>query len=577
MSKKLDEYTKEELIQTIRSLKGGKKFGLVWEDKPEQVAIDCEKKLPVLKEVKSREINASESTANNLIIEGDNYHSLSTLNYTHANKIDVIYIDPPYNTGARDWKYNNDFVDSEDTFRHSKWLSLMDKRLRLAKNLLKTTGIIVVTIDDYEIATLRLLMNEIYGFENYLGTAVIRNNPSGRSTVKGFSVNHEYALFYSVTKDAKLGRLPHSDDQIKRYKEKDDTGYFEWENFRKNGTDSNRKDRPKQFYPLIYNSKTQKLRVPDIKWNSENSSYDVLDEISGDEIIVLPVNNGVEKVWKYGLERASSIIDEILVKKSTVGIELYRKKYLNDVGSLPRTWWDKPGYSARDNGTRTLADIFGSEKKFDFPKAPEAVEDCLRVANVPKDGIVLDFFAGSGTTGHAVLALNSKDGGNRQFILCTNNENDIAEKITYERVKKVIEGYGKAKAIPSNLRYFKTDFVDKQKTNDQTRLALIDRCTDMIRVREDAYEFLVDEKKLKLLASSSHNTAIIFDPHQIEKYFKQIEEIDHEKPLNAYIFSYSSYTYDEDIPETKLQYTLCPIPESILEVYRRIFREENDV
>ena len=140
-----------------------------------------------------------------------------------------------------------------------------------------------------------------------------------------------------------------------------------------------------------------------------------------------------------------------------------------------------------------------------------------------KNSYVLDFFAGSGTTGHAVLEMNKQDGGNRKFILCTNNENRIAENITYKRIKNVVKGYENTEGIPSNVRYFKTDFVDKQKTDDQTRLALIERCTDMIRVREDSYDYLIDDEKLKLLSSDNHNTAIIFDPHRIVEFFKKIK------------------------------------------------------
>ncbi len=572
MAKKLEEYTKEELIEAVKHLKKLKKFGLVWESKPEDVVEQCQKELPVLVRDDGKTISKLEEAPTNFLIEGDNYHALSVLNYTHTSKIDAIYIDPPYNTGAKDWKYNNRYVDSNDTYRHSKWLSFMDKRLRLAKSLLKPTGIIIVTIDDYEVATLTLLMDEIFGSENHLGTVVIKHNPSGRSTVKGFSVNHEYALFYSRTHRAKIGRLPHSQEQIGRYKEKDDIGYFEWENFRKNGTDSNRPDRPKQFYPLVINTRTQKLRVPKIKWNAEQKNYDLLEQISDSEDIVLPVNNGNEKVWKYGLERTASIIDEILVKKTSKGFELYRKKYLNDIGSLPRTWWDKPEYSARDNGTRALSDILGSQKVFDFPKAPKAVEDCIRVANVPEDGIVLDFFAGSGTTGQAVLNLNMQDGANRQFILCTNNENGIAENVTYMRIKKVIEGYKNIKGLPANMRYFKTAFVPKSTVSDDTRYELVTRSCDMICVREDTFDRVIDDKAYKIFRGSYHYTAILFDIDKLEDLKNKFAKLDDE-PINIYVFSLTNDAYDEDFMDVSQRHSLCPIPESILEVYRKVFKE----
>src|SRR3989338_2255969 len=154
--KKIDDMTKEELVALVKEVKKRKKYGLVWEDKPEDVVEQCKKELPVLEESKDKAIQKDEGLPTNLIIEGDNYHSLSVLNYTHEGKIYVIYIDPPYNTGAKDWKYNNHFVDSEDPYRHTKWISLINHRLRLAKKLLAPNGIICITIDDNELP--RLIM-----------------------------------------------------------------------------------------------------------------------------------------------------------------------------------------------------------------------------------------------------------------------------------------------------------------------------------------------------------------------------------------------------------------------------------
>ncbi len=182
MAKKLHDYTKEELIELVHSLKKAKKFGLVWEDKPEQVAIDCQTKLPVLQEVADRAITKADDQPTNLIIEGDNYHSLSTLNYTHAGKIDVIYIDPPYNTGNKDFIYNDHYVDKEDAFKHSKWLSFMSKRLKLAKQLLTDTGLVFISIDDSEQAHLKLLCDDIFGEVNFVGTAPRKTGAGSAAT-----------------------------------------------------------------------------------------------------------------------------------------------------------------------------------------------------------------------------------------------------------------------------------------------------------------------------------------------------------------------------------------------------------
>ena len=202
---KLTKKTEKELLQEIENLrsqveklKQRKKYGIVWdaEREPEKVVLDCRKKLPILVEDKKKEIKGNGEDLVNLLIEGDNYHTLSVLNYTHKGKIDVIYIDPPYNTGNKSWKYNNHYVEKEDTFKHSKWINFMEKRLKLARNVLRDDGVICITIDEYEQAPLRLLCDEIFGESNYLGTVCIRNNPSGRTRKSSISLQHEYALFY---------------------------------------------------------------------------------------------------------------------------------------------------------------------------------------------------------------------------------------------------------------------------------------------------------------------------------------------------------------------------------------------
>lgn len=379
-------------------------------------------------------------TTENLYIEGDNLEVLKLLQESYLGQVKVIYIDPPYNTGSG-LIYRNNFFQTEEEFLedigayddehnrlflntrsngrfHSDWCSMIYPRLLLSRNLLSDDGIIVLTIDDSEIENVTSIMNEVFGEENHLATVVIKNNPSGRSTVKGFSINHEYALFYSKSDSASLGRMRHSNEQKSRYKERDSRGFYEWENFRKNGTDSDRGARPKQYFPVYLDTSNETLRLPEISWDDSRKEYIIHNAPNEDEIILWPnTPDGIEKVWKYGIERTRAIINELLVKKQKGNYEIYRKKYLNNEGSLPRTWWDKPEYSARDNGTRTLTNIFGKVKIFDFPKAPEAVKDALIAANLQDGDLVLDFFSGSATTADAVMQLNLEDNGSRRFIM----------------------------------------------------------------------------------------------------------------------------------------------------------------
>jgi len=248
MAKK--DYTnwdRNDLVKEIDTLRKRKKYGLVWEDKLENVVEQCKKELPALEEVKDKEIITDPDKPVNLLIEGDNYHALSVLNYTHKRKIDVIYIDPPYNTGAKDWKYNNSYVDINDAFRHSKWLSMMDKRLRLSKGLLKNDGVLICAIDENEVNRLGLLLEEIFP-EKELVTVVIEHNPKGSPT-RNFTYTHEYALFVIPRGISAIGKDP---------TDKEDT-----RNLRRAGRASSRKERPTMFYPIyVKNGKIVRFGVP---------------------------------------------------------------------------------------------------------------------------------------------------------------------------------------------------------------------------------------------------------------------------------------------------------------------------
>lgn len=589
--KQLEGLTDEEKSNLIGLLRQHKKYGLVWEDKPEDVEERLREELPVLTEVKERRIISDAPDApNHILIEGDNLEALTALSYTHEGKIDVIYIDPPYNTGAKNWKYNNSFVESEDAFRHSKWISWIRKRLVIARRLLKNTGIIVATIDDYEYAQLRLIMDEVFREENYLATVVIKNNPSGRSTVRGFSINHEYALFYSKSEHSTLGRLSHSDEQKSRYSEKDNVGYFEWENFRKNGTDSDRKDRPKQFFPIFIDKTSEHLRIPDLEWDDDTRQYQYDDNLQNNEIVLWPLSpEGTEKVWKYGLERTRTILDQILVKKKQGRYELYRKKYLNDEGSLPRTWWDKAEYSARDNGTRVLTNIFGPTKVFDFPKAPDAVKDSLKAANLQPNGIVLDFFAGSGTTLHATMQLNAEDGGHRQCLLVTNNENQICEQVTYERNRRVIQGYTMSKGQQveglhnNNLRYYRTDFISRERTQRNMR-ALVNAATDLLCIKENLYEEkpLLGTLKLKpqlarYFSDGQKHMLVVYREEVVNELVEAIKTLELGKSmLKIYIFSPGRYAFDDDFYEVQDKVQLVALPAAIYDAYQRVLPKQKE-
>ncbi len=559
MTKVLEDYTKEELIATIKDLKRRKKFGLVWEDKPEEVVRLCETELPVLEEVAKRAITKRPEGPTNLIVEGDNYHSLSALNYTHTDKIDVIYIDPPYNTGNKDFLYNDHYIDRDDTYRHSKWLSFMEKRLRLAKSLLNQGGAIFISIDDNEMANLKMLCDEIFGARNFIAS-MPKKGSGGRQDSKHFAVVHEYVVCYAKNIDNySAGRAAKDESTFTKYDEHKQR-YYKTQLLRKWGDNSRRSDRPNLFYPLYV--------TPSGELN--------LDRKTDDDIEVLPMlNKQQEGCWRWGKKTMQLNIDDgiVEIQNKQGEITLYERVYKPDAPQTKpySTWIDEVSSSS---GSTLLQKVVGS-KAFSYPKPLDLITQILKMSHSSKDVQVLDFMAGSGTTGHAVMELNKEDGGNRKFILCTNNENKIAEEITYPRIKNVIEGYERVEGIPANVRYFKTGLVSKRQTDDQTRIELVARSTDMICVREDTFDKVLDTKYYKVFGNSDHYSAIVFEPDVIPLLKDALAKLDNDKPIHIYVFSLSNDTYESDFADLQRLHELRPIPESILEVYRRIFKDQN--
>ncbi|MBU2614531.1 MAG: site-specific DNA-methyltransferase [Elusimicrobia bacterium] len=494
MKNNYQNLSKEELIAKIQNLEKRKKYGLVWEDKHEEVVELCKEKLPVLKEVKSKEIITDKNKPVNLLIEGDNYHALSVLNYTHEKKIDVIYIDPPYNTGAKDWKYNNNFVDINDAYRHSKWLSMMSKRLQMAKRLLKSDGVLICAIDDNEFYHLGSLLEEIFsGYEIHCITIV--HNPRG---IQGnnFSYTHEYAYFIFKKNLDAIG--------ARKIKEED----IDWSNLRNWGSESSRSDARNCFYPIIV--KNDKI-VDFGEVLSNNVHPKKQTEPKKGCYYVYPIDkNGIERKWRYALQSVSEV-KHLLRAKKTNG-DGYEIEIGKDFGTV-RTVWQDSRYDANEYGTKIVHNLVPSSH-FDFPKSVYNTFDCIApILYERKNAIILDYFAGSGTTGHAVLMLNKEDKGNRQFILCTNNENNISEEICYPRLKKVITGhkdYPDITNIQANLRYFKTGFVEAEPT-DGNKKKLTEEATEMLCVKEGTFELVLSQKKYKIFKNNGHYTGIIFD------------------------------------------------------------------
>lgn len=435
-----DENTSNLLtyISEIEKDLKSKKYGLVFEEHKEEIDEILETHVPVLTEKKDLFINNSGEM--NFLIEGDNLASLKLLAKTHKGKIDMIYIDPPYNTGNKSWKYNNDYVEKDDAFKHSKFLSFMRSRLLIAKQLLSTNGIFAIAIDDYEVHTIRMLCDEIFGEDNRLSSIVIVHNPRGRNDDKYFATMHEYTLFYSLGKEAIISKFKHTEEDLdKEFPFNDHISRYGLVSFMRTGNNSDRNTRPNLYYPIY------------IGKNNEISLTEMFDYTP-----VYPINSkGIEKTWRWQKETLISKLDDILIKRKEVNIALYKKRRPEVVGGKkPKTVWYEPRYDASSHGINLIDNILNKKGSFPYPKSFFALLDILEITT-NENATILDFFAGSGTTGHAVLELNKKDGGNRKFILCTNNENDICKDVTYERIKRVIE----KEDYKAGFKYMRVEFI----------------------------------------------------------------------------------------------------------------------
>ena len=369
--------------------------------------------------------------ANAVLFHSENAQALRLIQRRHRESISALYIDPPYNTDAS-------AIDYKNGYRNSSWLTLISERLQNTVPLLCSDAVLCITIDDVELHNLRSLVDTTLAKYSVLGVVPIKNNPAGRTGTVGFSVCHEYALFYGLPGMARVGRLEHSDAQKARYKERDDLSAFEWTNFRKHGGQNTyRLTRPRQFYPIYIEG--ERIRLPEMAWDDGAREWKVLDAPSATEEALLPIDeDGQERIWDFVVETTRRNIPHLKVRRDSRGRKaIYRKWRLNDKGLLPQTWWDKSDYSAAAYGTNLLADLFAETHKFAFPKSVHAVTDCLRVAGLRNNatGVALDYFAGSGTTGHAVINLNREDGGRRRFILV--EMGDHFDTVLLPRIKKI--------------------------------------------------------------------------------------------------------------------------------------------
>lgn len=561
MSTNLSKINRDKMIDTISKIKANindeeiiknlslieyeltkKKYGLVWEEHEEKVDEELKTKIPTFEEVKDKEIISSKDEKFNFLLEGDNLHSLYLLEKTHKGKIDVIKIDPPYNRGENDFIYDDKIVDENDTFRHSKWLSFMNRRLEIAKRLLKEDGIIIINIDEHESAPLLLLLNEIFGENNNLGE-IIWNKKNPKGDAQGISTMHETIFCFAKNKEF---LFLNNNDVCKRKKANAEKminkakSLYKKMNKRLIPDDIENAIKPfdysddikKDFY-VTYNleliNKEFQNWLKGQPFSNGEKAYKFIDDTGriyrgvsmawpnkkkapDDYFIPLihPVTGKAcpvpERGWRNPPETMKKLLEDNRILFGKDESKQPERKYYLDENMIENT----PSiYESADSSDNLLSSMGLS---FDYAKpVSEVIYTLINIH--PNPMVILDFFAGSGTTGQAILELNNEDGKNRQFILCTNNQNKICENTTYVRLKNVIEGYNNITGLKSNLKYYRTAYIPKLNTDEENiQENLLINIKNLIQLENG---ISIDNEKIR----------VILDEEEIDKFSSNYEEV----------------------------------------------------
>lgn len=553
--------------------------------------------------------NGDDNAPWHTLIEADNYHALQLLEYLYAGQVDCIYIDPPYNTGDKSWRYNNDYVDENDSWRHSKWLSFMSRRIQFAERLLTRDGVLIVTIDEHEVHNLGLLLREKLLSVRDIQMVTIVNNTAGSMSPGKFSRAEEYAFFCF------FGKSKPSPMKTDLLSDSVPITQFWFPLFRSRGLNDRPSKRPNLVYPIAVNpdslsivavgrSLKERIDTGEVSGNLDLWKPDPTELIDGFPVVWPVLDTGEVTTWQVNSTTLQTLYSDgfIRVRKSLKDNEYRpytlsyiksgnRKKIINgEVAiadreangtlilytgartTIPKSTWRVPAHDARQYGTTMLRAIVG-HTSFTYPKSPYATADALKcVIADKKDALVLDFFAGSGTTLQSLLMLNSLDGGNRRGILVTNNEvseeaakvlaeighspgqaewekNGICQSITWPRSKYTILGKrddgsqlddeyftGKSLQKEQPRRFYQIGFTstDALTTAAKKRqlVALIDGIPQSEVKKESA--FVVSEK---------HSASILFDESQTDAWLEALDDQEH--ITNFYIITASKTTFDD--------------------------------
>ncbi|MBQ3407910.1 MAG: site-specific DNA-methyltransferase [Clostridia bacterium] len=539
-----------ELVTTLNEIEHElkrKKYGLVWENHEEKIDQEIKDKIPVFVEDSNLEIKIDETKSTNFILEGDNLHSLYLLEKTHRNRIDLIIIDPPYNRGLNDFIYDDNYIDKGDSFKHSKWISFMNKRLYMAKKLLKDNGVIFINIDDNELAGLKLLCDDIFGEENFVACFPWHNRTSVQNDTD-ISINHEYILAYAKKRRIANRRLKASNEDL----------WYKTDDFviQPKETDSSKYANPDNDPRGLW--KADPFDAPNIR---PNLTYEIVNPVTG--VKYLPPKG---RCWRTEQEKFQKLLeDKRIVFGKNGRSKPQLKVFYNEVkmkGEIRNSWFDSDLYDTSTNGKKELLSILPDKKIFNTPKPVALYKEIIKMAISPKvkNPIILDFFAGSGTVGQAVL--EEFQGKDASFILCNSNESNICKDITYERIKRIITGYENqkkenVKGIESNLKYYKINYIDKMRAEDESyyvenelqkflkELIQLDNMNstdngliELLLSDDDIDEFFGNKQRLNKCKIVYISSNALITEEQIEEFEKRnievqyVPELYYEKELN---------------------------------------------
>jgi len=516
-------------LENIIRILNTTKYGLVWEEHAEKVEEEMKTKIPVFVEDESKKISENlQSEDYNFLLEGDNLHSLHLLEKTHLGAIDVIYVDPPYNTGTKDgaFRYNDKLILNDDTYIHSKWLSFMHSRLKIAERLLSDNGVLFLHIDENEYAQIKLLLDEVFGEKAFVENLIW--NKRVPKNDKGIGAIHEYVLIY--TKNPK--------NEFKVEKEGLESIFLLIDKAKKNGeTPLEAQNRLRKYYAendfpravTLYNNVDNNFRI----YGKINMSWPNANTFGPRYDVIHPKTNKPVKVpargwrWRYetlekALEGDFQELEDGSFLKGRVWYSKDERTQISSINYLEETnrMLLRSIVSLKSDGSLELEKLGFEKNDFAYAKPVTLAKELIESITFNNlDATVLDFFAGSGTTGQAVIELNAEDGGTRKFIMATNNENNISEEVTYERMKRISSGTERYQAHPINLKYFKTDFVIRREFPDfSLEYELLKYITPLIElefsvdITNPKVQIVLNEEQLEVLIADGNliNNSVLF-------------------------------------------------------------------